>query len=171
MVQTPRTLALISVLTALQVIVGSLLSIQFLTTKIVFTFVVLALSAQLVGMWPTAISAVLANLLGSLLFPKYAFFPGFILTAFLVGLTYGYFLQVRVTWGRIIAANFVAMLGFNLILNTLWLHLLYHIRIPVLLATRLPQEIIMFVVSTVMLVGLFRLPVTAKIIESERERW
>lgn len=163
-----QMVTLVGILTALQVILGSLLSIQFLTTKIVFTFLVTALAARLVGPWPTALSAALASLLGMLLFPKFAFFPGFVLTAFLVGATYGFLLRERTTAWRIILANGIVMFGWNLFLNSVWLHLMYRISYPTLFATRVPQEIIMFLVSDALVLLLFRLPATKRLIERFR---
>lgn len=162
--QQLQRLTLIGILTALQVILGSLLSIQFLTTKIVFTFLVTALAARLIGPWSTALSAALAAGLGMVLFPKFAFFPGFILTALLVGATYGFLLQSSVATWRILLANGLVMFGWNLILNSIWLHLMYRISYPTLLATRGPQEMIMFIVSSVLLVLLLHWPVVQQLV-------
>lgn len=163
-----QLVTLVGILTALQVILGSMLSIQFLTTKIVFTFLVTALAARLIGPWPTALSAALASLLGMLLFPKFAFFPGFILTAFLGGATYGFLLRDSTAAWRIFLANGIVMFGWNLFLNSVWLHIMYKISYPTLFATRVPQEIIMFIVSDVLVWLLFRLPATQHLIERFR---
>ncbi|GBF01173.1 hypothetical protein LPPLD21_00677 [Lactiplantibacillus paraplantarum] len=74
---TVKRIPLLGALIAMQIILGSLLSIQLLLTKISFAFIIIALTARLFSPWVTAGSAALANLLGMLLFPKFTFFPWF----------------------------------------------------------------------------------------------
>ncbi|MFC6163989.1 folate family ECF transporter S component [Lactiplantibacillus dongliensis] len=115
-----KSLTTLGVLTAMQIILGSLLSIQFLTTKIAFAFIVVAITARLFSPLVTAGSTALAYFLGMLLFPKFTFFPGFILTAFLTGLVFGYAFQHQTSFIRILIANFIVTFILNLFLNSLW---------------------------------------------------
>ena len=66
-----KTMTILGSLTAMQLILGSLLSIQFLTTKIAFAFIIVAVTARLFSPLITAGSTALAYLLGMLLFPKF----------------------------------------------------------------------------------------------------
>lgn len=159
-----RDLAMLGLLTALQVILGNMLSVQFYTHKIVFTFVIIALTARLFTPWATAISSALAGFLGMIIFPKFAFFPGFILTYLCVGLVFGYCLQNKVTLLRIAIACLLTFFGFYYLMNSMWLHIMYGISYKVLLITRLPQEIVMFVVAVVILSIMFRIPVVERLI-------
>lgn len=160
-----RELALLGLLTALQVILGNMLSLQFYTHKIVFTFVVVALTARLFTPLATGLSGALAGFLGMILFPKFAFFPGFLLTYFCVGLVFGHCIGQKVTFPRIVLASFLTFFGFYYLMNSCWLHIMYGISYKVLLVTRLPQEIIMFVVAVVLLRIMFRIPVVNQLIE------
>jgi len=143
----------------MQIILGSLLSIQFLTTKIAFAFIVVAITARLFSPLVTAGSTALAYFLGMLLFPKFTFFPGFILTAFLTGLVFGYAFQHQTSLVRILIANFIVTFILNLFLNSLWLHIMYMTPWVALLTTRLIQEIVTFTCYSVFLVILFKVPV------------
>jgi len=154
-----KSLTTLGVLTAMQIILGSLLSIQFLTTKIAFAFIVVAITARLFSPLVTAGSTALAYFLGMLLFPKFTFFPGFILTAFLTGLVFGYAFQHQTSLVRILIANFIVTFILNLFLNSLWLHIMYMTPWVALLATRLIQEIVTFTCYSVFLVILFKVPV------------
>ena len=154
-----QKITLLGVLTAMQIVLGSLLSVQFLTTKIAFAFIIIALTARLFSPLVTAGSTALAYFLGMLLFPKFTFFPGFILTAFLTGLTFGYAFQHHTTLLRILGANLIVVFIWNFILNSLWLHTMYLTPWTVLLTTRLIQEIVTYIIYTAVLIGLFRAPV------------
>jgi ECF transporter S component (folate family) len=154
-----KSLTTLGVLTAMQIILGSLLSIQFLTTKIAFAFIVVAITARLFSPLVTAGSTALAYFLGMLLFPKFTFFPGFILTAFLTGLVFGYAFQHQTSFTRILIANFIVTFILNLFLNSLWLHIMYMTPWVALLTTRFIQEIVTFICYSAILVILFKVPI------------
>jgi len=156
---TIRKITLLGILTAMQIILGSLLSVQFLTTKIAFAFIIVALTARLFSPLVTAGSTALAYFLGMLLFPKFTFFPGFILTAFLTGLTFGLAFQHRTSLFRILLANLIVVFVLNLLLNSLWLHIMYMTPWSALFATRIIQEIVTYICYTLVLIVIFKVPV------------
>ncbi|MBU7447521.1 MULTISPECIES: folate family ECF transporter S component [Lactiplantibacillus] len=160
---TVKRLPLLGMLVAMQVVLGSLLTIQLLLTKISFTFIIIALTARLFSPPVTAGSAAFANLLGMLLFPKFTFFPGFILTAFLTGLVFGLAFQQQTNLPRILTANFIVVFILNLFMNSLWLHIMYMTPWSVLLTTRLIQEIVTYVCYTVILIAVFKVPILTKL--------
>lgn len=154
-----KSITLLGVLTAMQIMLNSLLSVQFLTTKIAFAFVVVAITARLFSPLVTAGSTALAYFLGMVLFPKFTFFPGFILTAFLTGLVFGYAFYQRTSLPRILLANFIVLFVLNLFLNSLWLHMMYLTPWAALLTTRFIQEIVSYIIYTSVLIVLFKVPV------------
>ncbi|MFC6182400.1 folate family ECF transporter S component [Lactiplantibacillus daowaiensis] len=160
-----KSLTLLGVLTAMQIVLGSLLSIQFLTTKIAFAFIIVAITARLFPPLITAGSTALAYFLGMLLFPKFTFFPGFILTAFLTGLVFGYAFYRQTSLTRILIANFIVTFILNLFLNSLWLHLMYLTPWSVLLTTRFIQEVVTIIIYTAILVILFKVPILNQLTE------
>lgn len=154
-----KSITLLGVLTAMQIMLNSLLSVQFLTTKIAFAFVVVAITARLFSPLVTAGSTALAYFLGMVLFPKFTFFPGFILTAFLTGLVFGVAFYRQTSLPRILLANFIVLFILNLFLNSLWLHLMYLTPWSALLTTRFIQEIVSYIIYTSVLIVLFKVPV------------
>ena len=75
-------------------------------------------------------------------------FPGFTVTAFLVGVTYGLFLYKKtVTWPRLTVTVCVVILAFSLVLNTIWLSMLYGKAFWGLLPTRILQCVILIPVQ------------------------
>ncbi|WP_251898088.1 folate family ECF transporter S component [Lactiplantibacillus paraplantarum] len=160
---TVKRTPLLGALIAMQIILGSLLSIQLLLTKISFAFIIIALTARLFSPWVTAGSAALANLLGMLLFPKFTFFPGFLLTAFLTGLIFGLAFHQQTSLVRVLVANFIVAFILNLFLNSLWLHIMYLTPWSVLLTTRIIQEIVTYICYSIILIALFKIPILDKL--------
>ncbi len=134
-----KTLVLMAMLTALEIVLSRFLSISAWNTKIGFAFVPVVLAALLLGPLYAAIVAALADFLGAILFPVGAYFPGFTLTAFLMGLVYGLFLYRKQGFWRILAAVALHQLILSLLLNTLWISVLYGSPFAPLLVSRLPQ--------------------------------
>ena len=148
---TTKNLTLMALLTALEIVLSRFLSISAWNTKIGFAFVPVVIAALLLGPLPAAIVAALADFLGALLFPIGAYFPGFTLTAFLMGLCYGFFLCRKQSFRRILGAVAVHQLVLSLLLNTLWISILYGSPYKALLVTRLPQCALLFAVQLVLI--------------------
>ena len=152
-----RMLTLSALLTALEIVLSRFLSISAWNTKIGFAFVPVALAAMLLGPLNAGIVAALADFLGALLFPVGPYFPGFTLTAFLMGLTYGLLLFREQHFPRVLAAVAVHQLALSLLLNTLWISLLYGSPYGPLLLSRLPQCAILAAVQLAVIPLLARL--------------
>ncbi len=131
-----KTLATLSMLIALEVVLSRFLSISTWNIKIGFSFVPIVAAAILLGPVYAGTAAALADVIGALLFPIGSYFPGFTLTAFLTGLVFGLFLHKRQSFPRIIGAVAVNQLLFSLLLNTLWISILYGSPYVPLLGTR-----------------------------------
>ena len=150
----PRTIAQLAILVALEVVLSRFLSINLWSNKIGFAFVPIAVTAMLYGPVTTGVTAAVADLIGALLFPSGAFFPGFTLTAFLNGMVFSLAVHNKQTAPRILLAVVIRELGFSLFLNTLWLSIMYSSPYwPLLTTARLWQCLIMVPVQfTVILV-------------------
>lgn len=144
-----RTLAAIALLTALEIILSRFLSISMWNTKIGFSFLPVVVAAILYGPLAAGTVGALGDFIGAVLFPIGAYFPGFTLTAFLTGLVYGFFLYRKHGWPQIIAAVGINQLILSLLLNTLWISILYGSVYGPLLISRLPQTAILIVVQLI----------------------
>ncbi len=134
-----RTVVYLGVLTALEIVLSRFLSISAWNMKIGFSFVPIAAAAILFGALPAGIVAALGDFLGAVLFPIGPYFPGFTLTAFLTGVVWGLFLHKEQTTLRILAAVAINQLALSLLLNTLWISVLYGTPFVPLLGTRAVQ--------------------------------
>ena len=152
-----RTLTSMALLIALEIVLSRFLSISAWNTKIGFAFVPVVIAAILLGPLYAGIVGALADFLGAILFPIGTYFPGFTLTAFLMGLCYGLFLYRSQSFPRILGAVAVHQLVLSLLLNTLWISLLYGSPYMPLLVSRLPQCAILAAVQLVVIPLIARL--------------
>ena len=144
----PRTLVTMALLIALEVVLTRFLSINLPIVRIGFGFLPVAIAAILFGPLWAGVGYAVGDLIGMLIWPTGAYFPGFTLTAFLVGATYGLFLYKKtVTWPRLIVTVTVVVLAYSLVLNTVWLSMLYGKAFWGLLPTRILQCVILIPVQ------------------------
>ncbi len=144
-----RTLAVMGVLLAAEIVLSRFLSIAAWNIKIGFSFVPVVLAAMLYGALPAALVAAMGDFLGALLFPIGPYFPGFTLTAALTGLTFGLFLYKKNGVVSTVAAVLIVQFILGLLLNTYWIHVLYSSPFVPLLATRAAQAALLFAVQSV----------------------
>lgn len=122
---TAEKIAIIALLTAMQIVLGNLVQVPLLNKQFSFGFLPIAIGGALYGVPAAVMIGGLGDFFGAHLFPVGAYFPGFTLTNILVGLCYALFLRGhKPNWLRIAASCTVASLC-NLFLNTLWLSILY----------------------------------------------
>ncbi len=159
-----RTLVTLSILTALEIVLNRFLSINAWNTKIGFSFIPVAVAGMLFGPLGGAVVGALGDLVGAILFPIGAYFPGFTLTAFLTGLVYGLFLYREQTILRIAAAVGINQLVLSLLLNTLWISVLYGSPYGPLLVTRIAQCLILTAAQLILL------PLIARILPRLRKK-
>lgn len=122
-----KKLVIVAFFIALEVILTRFCSINTDILRIGFGFLPVAMLGALYGpLWAGCAYAV-GDLLGMLIFPSGPYFPGFTLTAFLVGVVYGIFLHKKrpLTYKAIVPAVLVVCMGLNLFLDTTWLNILY----------------------------------------------
>lgn len=138
-----RTLVTIGVLTAIEIVLTRFCSINAWNIRIGFGFVPVAAGAILLGPLAGGAVAALGDFLGAVLFPIGPYFPGFTLTAFLTGIVLGLFLHKKQTPGRLLGAVAVNQLFLSLLLQSMWISILYSAPYLPLLATRVVQCAVM----------------------------
>lgn len=139
-------------LIALDVVLTRLLAINTQLMKIGFGFAAVALCAMLYGPWWAALAAALGDLVGALLFPTGAYFPGFTLTAACVGLIYGFCLYRRDGhWFWPILAAALNTLLVSYLCNTALISYISGTPFKTLLAARAVQLAVMLPVQAVVL--------------------
>ncbi|MBQ9662027.1 MAG: folate family ECF transporter S component [Oscillospiraceae bacterium] len=146
---TTRTLTTLALLTAVEIVLSRFLSISAWNIKIGFSFIPIVVAAILYGPLEAGIVGALADFIGAILFPIGAYFPGFTLTAFLMGMVFGLLLHPKQNLVRNLAAVGINQFILGLFLNTFWISVLYGSPFVPLLATRVIQSAILTVVQVV----------------------
>ena len=156
-----KMIVTLGLLAAIEIVFSRFLSINMWNIKIGFSFVPLAVAGMLYGPLPAGITAVIADLIGATLFPSGQFFPGFTLTTFLVGITFGVFLYQKQTPVRILLAVAVNQICLSLLLQSFWISTLYITPYWTTLTSRIPQILLMaptqFIVIGIMSKALSRI--------------
>ncbi len=147
--QLTKQLVLTAILIAMQVVLSRFLAINLPILKIGFSFVPIMLAAYFLGPVGSIIVATVSDLVGSLAFPTGPFFPGFTLTAVVSGLIFGIIFYKKCPTLKIIVGVIAHEVICGLLLNTLWLSILYSNAFSVLIATRVWQILAMIVVEIV----------------------
>lgn len=142
---TPVQIAIVGIMMGLGLALSRVAIPIGTTNRLSLGFVVTAVIGLLYGPWVGGFAAAGVDLLTSFIFGNQGtFFIGFTLTAFVNGFIYGWFLHRKnVTWKHVLWAVILQTIISNIILNTLWIYILFETPIPVLLATRIPQNVIM----------------------------
>lgn len=130
---------------SLTVIMSYILAIHTTFIHLTFGFIPTAIFAILYGPVAAGIMAAIACFIGMLLFGQGVFFPGFMVSEFLVGYIYGYFLYKKdVTWKRLLLPEALITVFVHLGLNTLWLTLFYGKAASAILTGRIVKNLICF---------------------------
>lgn len=126
-------------LVALEIVLSRFASINLWNLKIGLAFVPVMLAGMLMGPVKSGFVAVVSDIVGALLFPSGAFFPGFTLTALLRGILYGGLLYKKQSLLNITIVSLIDQLVLSLFLTSLWLSILYSSPYFPLVISRLVQ--------------------------------
>lgn len=134
-----KWLVMVALLTAIHIILSRFCSINAWNLKIGFAFVPVFVAAYLYGPFAAALVGGLGDFLGAILFPIGPYFPGFTLTCILSGLVFGILLHKKQATLRILGAVAINQLVLGLLVNTLWISILYDSSYMALLLMRVVQ--------------------------------
>ena len=142
----------------LEIIFTRFLAIETPIIRIGFGFIPVSMAGMMFGPLLAGIVGVMADILGMIIFPKGAYFPGFTLSAFTVAVIYGFFFYKKsVSLKRVLLAVGIITLFVNLTMNTMWLTIITGKAAKALLIPRSIKEIAMFPVHTVLVYTVWKL--------------
>lgn len=126
--------------------------------KISFGFLSIALISTIYGPIVGGVSACISDVIGSFLIPSGVYFPGFTLSAGVGGIIYGLFLyKGKTTFLRIFLAVLCVGIAVNILLNSLWLTILYGYGFLGLLPVRILKNAITIPINSCMLYAFLRI--------------
>lgn len=145
--RSTQRIVILALMVAANVVLSRFLSISLWNLKIGFAFLPVVLTAILYGPVAGGLVGALGDFVGATLFPIAAYFPGFTVTAFLVGAIYGIFLHKKQDLKGILLAVLLTELIGSLLLNSFWISLMFGAPFVSLLAPRAMQACGMGVVE------------------------
>ena len=157
-IKNTRVLAGAAMVLALGVMLGFYSLPLTETNRISFTFLADAVSGMLFGPFVSMVHGALADILSFIIRPTGPYFPGFTLTRMLTGLFYGIALYRRkCTLVRSVVSNTAVSVLLHVLLNSLWITMLYGKAFFVLLPPRIIKEAILLPINIVLLYAVCRL--------------
>ena len=154
----PRTIAACGMLLALKLVLGLFTVNVSSLLKIGFSFLPIAAAGALFGPVVGGVVGAVGDVLGYFISPTGPYFPGFTLNAFLSGFLYGLVLYRKaVKPVRTVAAKVLVMLVVNMLLNPLWLMVLYGKSFFVIFSTRIATNLAMIPIDAAMLFGMLKI--------------
>lgn len=158
--KSTRALCTAAILSALFVVLYSIKLNLAPELRITFTFIPLALAGWLLGPVPAMLVGLIGDVIGCIIFPAGPYFPGFTLTKIVAGLIYGAFLYRTFppkaplyVSGAILCTNLFA----NVIMNSLWLSILYGKAWSVYAASHLVKNILASPIEIIILLILIKI--------------
>lgn len=151
-------LILTALLIALNIIFERLLAYSVWNQTISFSFVTVAFAASFLGAPYAVAVAAIGDIIGSILIPFGPYFPGFTLSNALIALCTAIFIHKNATVLRIGCSILINKIFGSLLLNTLWITILYRDSLeafPAVFVSRIPQSAIMAVVEFIVLIIVF----------------
>ena len=144
-------LVLMALLAATQIVLSRFFSINLWNLRIGFAFVPIALAGMLLGPMGAGLTGAVADIIGATLFPSGTFFPGFTVTAFVTAFGYGFFLQKKQSMGNILAAVLFSEIVGTILMNTLWISILYGTPFIAVMIPRIAQAVGMSIVEVLVI--------------------
>ncbi|MDE6476573.1 MAG: folate family ECF transporter S component [Erysipelotrichaceae bacterium] len=118
--------------------------------EISFASIMTGVCGFLYGPILTGIAGVVGDLVKFMIRPTGAFFPGFTLNEFLIGVLYGcFFYKKEITWKRVLLARISVVICINLILTPIWLNIMYGTSLFAL--PRIIKNIVLLPIDTILL--------------------
>ena len=154
-----RTLTTAGILLAMQMVLASYGTIEVTDSlKISLSHLALAPTAVFFGPVVAGMQGALSDILSYLLKPTGPYFPGFTLSAMLLGVIYGIALyKTRQSAWQIIAARVVVMIVINILLNTVFLTMLYGPSRLATLPVRVVKNLIQLPFDCILLLSMCRI--------------
>lgn len=147
-----KKVILSGILLALLIVLNRFISIKTPLLVISFSFVPIMMAAIWLGPKYSTLIAALGDLIGAVLFPFGTYFPGFTISAGLVGLIYGIFIYKKPNEEvsdkkfllKLIISNLLVLGLVEIFVVSIWLNILYGKAYFVVVSSRVVAQVIMF---------------------------
>jgi ECF transporter S component (folate family) len=154
-----RTITGVAMFCAVYVVLSSFNIYITPMLRITFGYLAVAASCYFFGIAPNLIAAFITDFLGWVIHPEGAYFFGYAVNAMFQALVYGWFFYRKetISWKSVITARALVVLVNNLILNPLWLSIMYGDSWFVLMSGRIVKNLVCFPIDCILLMLVLRL--------------
>lgn len=145
---------LAALLLATFIILDRLLTINTQFLAINLSLIPIMLAGMILGWKYACLIGAIGDLIGAILWPFGSYFIGFTISAALAGLIFGLFLYKNPNKEKkhfilkAIASNLIVLICINLILNSIWLNIMYGKAFVYYMGARLIAQIVLFPIYT-----------------------
>ena len=152
-----KKIILSAMLLSILIVLSRFFSIKSSFLVISFSFIPMMLAGIYLGPKYAAIIAGLGDLIGAILFPFGAYFPGFTLSSAIIGFIYGIFLYKKPEENRkdlkfiiqLIISSILVLGGIKILLESVFLNVLYGKAYIAIITSRFVTEWIMIPVQVI----------------------
>lgn len=152
-----KKIILSAMLLSILIVLSRFFSIKSSFLVISFSFIPMMLAGIYLGPKYSTIIAALGDLIGAILFPFGAYFPGFTITAGLMGFIYGVFLYKKPEEERknfkfiiqLIISSIIVLGGIKILLESIFLNVIYGKAYLAVIASRFTTQAIMLPVQVI----------------------
>ncbi len=146
----PRVLTGVAMLVALNVILNYFNIMIGSTLRIGISFLPIAVCGMMYGPMIGGIAGVIGDIAGFITKPVGSYFPGFTISAFIVGYLFGLLLyRKQITLARVSGTVLLYTIIISLVLSPLWLFILY--GSPLFALLRVYKAVLQYPINVVML--------------------
>ena len=142
-------------LIALKVVLERFLSYSVWNSRIGFSFIAVAFAAAMYGPVTAMLVGGIGDIAGALLLPSGPYFFGFTLTAVLTAFCTASFIYKNATVVKIAVSVLINQIFGSVLLNSLWISIVFGVKYWASIPTRLIQSVIMTVIQIVLITILF----------------
>ena len=122
--------------------------------EIRFQSIPMAIGGAVLGPITGGIVGAASDVICYLVRPTGPFFPGFTISYFLTGLIFGLFLYKRKpVWWRVVLAQVTVTVLVGILLNSIWLSMLYGNAFVAVLTARIVKELVMIPINSAILIA------------------
>lgn len=150
-----KKIIIIAMMVAFDVIFSRVVAVNVLTVRVGIGFAAIAVCAMLYGPVWAGVTAAISDVIGALLFPTGAYFPGFTVTAALGGVIFGLLLyKKRPDFKRGLLAALCYGTVITMLANTAMISFVYGPKFWPLFVTRLVEFGVMLALQTAVITAL-----------------
>lgn len=152
-----KTLSTVAMLIAIGILLGFFKIPITEVLEIRFGSIPIAIAGSFFGPGISALVGALTDIGGFIVKPTGPYFPGFTISSIVTGIIFGFmFHKKEMTISRIVLAQIINTVLVGIVLNSIWLSMLYGNAFIVVVSTRVIKELLMIPINVLILTAVLK---------------